>query len=308
MPVQFACSHCGQPVTTKDFMVGKVIVCPHCQEKEIVPLPEEPRPKIATRQAPQTMSEVFCPSCGTKYSSVAGLAIRQKICPKCRSVLATLSGHAEPPPVRRAEPESAVAQASIPPAVACDESQEECPERRPPRKSQTIRFGLIVVSLAFLIVIFTLIILSVASGPTGEAIRVDAGELFAAYEKDVIAADMKYTGKTVELTNVTGKAAQESGGRYFLVAAESARFVKTKSQGARVMSGEALHRSMLEGAYGTEYVPGVLLYLDSRDAGKFAGLADKKVTVRGTCKGMRKDDKTEPGFLVVVEEVQLVKR
>jgi hypothetical protein len=141
----------------------------------------------------------------------------------------------------------------------------------------------------------------------GTTKAVNAAELFAFYGNDVVAADKKYTGQVVELANVSGKVQKDSEGRYYLVAAEQARYVKRKEQGPRVMSFEEYQRRLQESALNTKYEPGIILYLDPKDAERFSGLGDKVVTVRGKCKGMTGDQRTQPGYFVTVERVCLVR-
>ena len=122
----------------------------------------------------------------------------------------------------------------------------------------------------------------------------------------MVAADKKYTGQMVELGNVSGKVQKDGDNRYYLIAAERARFVKPKEQGPRIMSLEGYQRHLQQAALNTKYVAGIILYLDPKEAEKFAGLGDKIVTVRGKCKGMTEDQKTQPGHFVTVESVRLV--
>ena len=56
-----------------------------------------------------------------------------------------------------------------------------------------------------------------AQAPRAPAIKVDAQELFASYERDVVAADKKYTGKIVEIDNISGKIQKDGSGRYFVM-------------------------------------------------------------------------------------------
>jgi hypothetical protein len=141
-----------------------------------------------------------------------------------------------------------------------------------------------------------------AAWSRGEPVKVEEAELFKAYEKDVIAADKKYTGHTVELANVSGNVAKDRHGRYYLVAAGSARGVKHAPQ---TTSSVDFYRAIQEDALNR--IPGIYLFLDSKEADKFSGLHDKRVTVRGKCKGMTKDERTYPGYFVTVEGVKLVK-
>jgi hypothetical protein len=142
--------------------------------------------------------------------------------------------------------------------------------------------------------------------PERPAFKVEAGDLFAVYGKDVLAADKWYTGQIVELANLSGKVQKDRAGRYYLIAADQARFVKRQDQGARVMSIEEAQRRMQESALNTKYLPGIILYLDSKEAENFLGLGDRLVTVLGECKGMTEDPKTEPGYFVTVESVRLL--
>jgi hypothetical protein len=140
-------------------------------------------------------------------------------------------------------------------------------------------------------------------GPTA---KVDPRELFASYGKDVVAAEKKYNGQTLELANVSGKVQKDDAGRYYLLAAEGARFIKRGDQGARITSVEEFQRRSAEAALNTKYLPGVILYLDAKEAGRLAGLSDKMVTVRGKCRGMTLDKTTEPGYFVAVDGVELL--
>jgi hypothetical protein len=138
------------------------------------------------------------------------------------------------------------------------------------------------------------------------ALRTEESQLFALYGRDVVAADKKYTGQVVEMASISGKVYKDSRGRYYLVAAEQARFIKSERQGARIMEIEAYINNMYESALNTKHVPGIVLYLSPSEVEKFAELNGKKVTVRGTCKGMTVDPMTEPGYYVAVENVRLV--
>jgi hypothetical protein len=138
------------------------------------------------------------------------------------------------------------------------------------------------------------------------AIKVTPGELFAIYGKDVIAADNKYTGAMVELADISGMVQKHNDGRYYLVAAETARFIKKKDQGPRIMSVQEYHRRLVESAVNTKYLPGIILYLDPKEATKFSGLGGKKIKVQGRCKGMTEDKTTMPGYFVTVENLCLL--
>jgi hypothetical protein len=137
-------------------------------------------------------------------------------------------------------------------------------------------------------------------------LKANADELFAIYGKDVVAADLKYTGQMVELGSVSCKVQKASDGRYYLIAAEQARFVTPKDQGPRIMSLEEYHRHVQQAALNTKYEPGIILYLDPKEAAKFTGLGSEKVKVRGKCKGMTEDKRTTPGYFVTLESVSLV--
>jgi hypothetical protein len=115
-----------------------------------------------------------------------------------------------------------------------------------------------------------------------------------------------YTGRMIELDKVVGKVQKGADGRYFLIAAESARSVKRRSQGPQMMSPGEYQRRMQGSALNTKYVPGVILYLDPKAATEFSGLGDKVLTVRGRCKGITKDEQTQPDYFVTVEGVRLV--
>jgi hypothetical protein len=108
------------------------------------------------------------------------------------------------------------------------------------------------------------------------------------------------------LANVSGKVYKDKSGRYFLVAAEQARSLKSKRKGASITSPEGYLNNLYESALNTKYVPGIILYLNPSDAEKFARFGGKMVTVRGTCKGMTADDTTEPSYFVRIENVRLV--
>jgi hypothetical protein len=139
----------------------------------------------------------------------------------------------------------------------------------------------------------------------GAAVTVTAQELFDAYGKDVVAADTNYTGRLVELSNVSAKVHKDSRGRYYLVAAENVRLVLRADQGARMMSMREYERHMQAAAFNAQYLPGVILYLDPKELEKFSGLGDKTVTIRGKCKGMTDDKSTQPSYFVTLESVRL---
>lgn len=99
------------------------------------------------------MSTIICPGCGTKYSVSAGLAARQRICPKCRTALANLSDHAEAPPVRRKEEPAfpTVAIEAVPPSAPSDPEEPRPRRRRRPtsEKPEPSTDGPGVISLIF---------------------------------------------------------------------------------------------------------------------------------------------------------------
>jgi hypothetical protein len=73
----------------------------------------------------------------SKYSTVDGLSIRQRICPKCRTALASLSDHNEPPAVRHHEPlpdpdPAFASQQSLPVSPADDYRETRRRKRRRP--------------------------------------------------------------------------------------------------------------------------------------------------------------------------------
>jgi hypothetical protein len=144
-----------------------------------------------------------------------------------------------------------------------------------------------------------------ANKPPEEVVQLTAVELFDAYGKDVIAADRQYTGKTIELANVQGMVQKDGEGRYYLVAADSMRMVKRADQGVRIMSVREYENNLQAQALNTQYLPGIALYLEPKTAEDFSGLGNNLVTVRGVCKGMKADPKTEPAYFVIVERVSL---
>ncbi|OAI41426.1 hypothetical protein AYO40_03180 [Planctomycetaceae bacterium SCGC AG-212-D15] len=91
---------------------------------------------------------------------------------------------------------------------------------------------------------------------SGPVVMVGSQALFAAYGKDIVAADQKYTGNAVEISDVVGKVEKDDAGRYYLVAAEKARLVKGKDEQA------------MEVALNAKYLPGVMLYIDLKGRGQ----------------------------------------
>jgi DNA-directed RNA polymerase subunit RPC12/RpoP len=145
-------------------------------------------------------------------------------------------------------------------------------------------------------------------GKTGDTrpVKVAADALFDAYGKDVMGADKKYTGRLIEIADVTGKVEKDDRGRYYVVAAQDARLVTQPDRGPRSGRIEDVGAHAREAAFNAEYQAGVILFLDPKTADKFAGLDGKRVTLRGTCHGMTKDKKTEPAYFVTVDDCELV--
>jgi hypothetical protein len=146
---------------------------------------------------------------------------------------------------------------------------------------------------------------AVPAKPETPAIKTEANALFTIYGSDVITGDTKYTGRLIELANIAGHVQKDNFGRYFLVAAEKARFVKRREQGPRIMSPSEFQRHMQESALNTKYMPGIILYLEPKEAVKFAGLGGRMVTVRGICKGRTQDQSTQPAYFVTLDNVCL---
>jgi hypothetical protein len=157
---------------------------------------------------------------------------------------------------------------------------------------------------AFLLVAVFAAVRSAASSAGGTPVAVlSADALLKEYQADLAAADVKYMGKTVDVTGVSGKVQKDDEGRYFLAGAEGARVVKGPGYGKVKMVDdiEELHRRAMEAAFNTKRAPGVILYIDSGDLTAFADLGGRTVTVRGRCKGTQKDRRTDPEEVVIVE-------
>jgi hypothetical protein len=90
------------------------------------------------------------------------------------------------------------------------------------------------------------------------AVEVSAIDLFRDYEKDVVAADLKYLNRPLRLLAVSGKIEKDEQGRYFIGACQS-RLVKTPERGARFMSSEEAAHRMYQDALNARYVHGLLL-------------------------------------------------
>jgi hypothetical protein len=129
-----------------------------------------------------------------------------------------------------------------------------------------------------------------------------ADKLFAAYGKDLAAADGKYLGKVLEVSGVRGKVEKDARGRYF-IGTYGQRFVKPPDWGqARVTSAAGARQAAQAAALSTVYVPAVTFYLEPGGLARFAGLdGTQAVTIRGTCRGSAPDPSTFPEYGVILE-------
>jgi hypothetical protein len=125
-----------------------------------------------------------------------------------------------------------------------------------------------------------------------------ADDLFAAYEKDAVAAESKYTGKVV-LLSVRCNVEKDQIGRWLIQDRPKAE------GGAQVMSVDNYLRSAYESIYGGQRPKyGEYLYLSKSKLKSFEGLNGRRIVLRGLCSGMEPDrnKKTIPNFVVVVRD------
>jgi hypothetical protein len=295
--IRFACPACKSILESPDRKAGNKVPCPKCGQRLQIP--------GGTVSRTRTILGALLPSRGPKAVAQAPPPLPPRPGPAVEEpILLDASGvvnEAPPLPV-------------LPPPLTANAEPTALPPLSVPGQHPGRRRRWLVpigVGVCVLVGVIVAVVATRKGGgddtdmPTGPTIKVTADELFAAYGKDVIAADKKYTRQMVEVANVSATVQKDNDGRYYLAAAEYSRFVRRGGQGVRTMSIAEYQRHMQEAALNTKYVPGIILYLDPREADRFSGLGDKQVTIRGECIGMTADPSTEPGYFVTLKGVRL---
>jgi hypothetical protein len=303
---QFTCPACGTVLTVQDQTPASSLRCPLCQEG----LRPDRRPRTVVPKVtplPASATVRAAPSRGTLSGQAEPVKSRIRllfVLVGCFG-LALLLGTAAVVGVGyfliRAQPEEPVAD-----LVVTREVQRAAPSTPRPREDQseappTSRQPIVQPHLPN----------ATSPQPKEEPlqdppVKVSVQALETEYRRDLVAADLKYRDKRIELSGVVGKVDKDDQGRYF-IGTGSRRLVKTSDGGARVTDLVEAQRRAMVAALNARYLPGVVLSVKSADLKSFTGLdSTKAFTIRGRCKGSQKDVSTIPDLYVIVEDCAFV--
>jgi hypothetical protein len=131
-------------------------------------------------------------------------------------------------------------------------------------------------------------VMQIAKGQKVEnhlVVEVAARELYDEYRSDLVAAESKYRGKRLRITDVPGRVEKDNAGNYFLTTLRQR--VKRTAQ--------------------LNFIPGMLdaihIRIKPEDAGSFAGIKPSDtITVEGVCADTLRDPQTIPDVVVVIAD------
>jgi hypothetical protein len=128
------------------------------------------------------------------------------------------------------------------------------------------------------------------------------------YAADMLKADLKYNGKRLLLSGVTGRVEKNKTGQYLILTCYR-RSPAAANQGARFVSPEEAAQMVYQSAARASTIPAVALLLDHKELDSFAGLdASKPIRITGICKGARRDETSVPAYFVLVDQCRLARK
>lgn len=145
---------------------------------------------------------------------------------------------------------------------------------------------------------------SLFAGAEKPAVVVNANELEKDFAANLAAGDLKYQGKLVEVANVWSEVKKDHKGRYYVAGGQPRVKNSGMSYGTTSIAGA---RAAMQSAVLADTFPGLVFFIDKKDAESFLALKKpKRVTVRGMCRGGEKRDDLLPDFTVSFENCTLV--
>ena len=146
----------------------------------------------------------------------------------------------------------------------------------------------------------------VEAEPEQPVLAVTALQLRNDYEKDLAAADERYLGKVIIVTEVRGKLDKTDEGTYFFGSSPD-RLIRKRGGGGRILTRGQYAGQIYSGALNAKYVPGILMAVASKGVSTFKGVKETdSIAVQGRCKGMVKDSTTVPAFFVLMADCKQV--